>query len=30
VLAALMRGITTSYTDGDAVETTTGMSTLLG
>jgi ammonium transporter, Amt family len=30
VLAALMRGITTSYTDGDAVETTTGMSALLG
>jgi Amt family ammonium transporter len=30
VLAALMSGITNTYTDGDMVETTTGMSTLLG
>jgi hypothetical protein len=30
VLAALMRGITTSYPDGDAVETTPGASATLG
>jgi ammonium transporter, Amt family len=30
VLAALIKGITTSYIDGDGVETTTGASALLG
>jgi Amt family ammonium transporter len=30
VLAALMKGITTSYPDGDAMETTTGASASLG
>jgi hypothetical protein len=29
-LAALMRGITTGYSDGDAVETTPGASAALG